>query len=298
MKKMTWLLAMLLAVVMLAGCASLLPHTRRDVPSTPTRGETNATGPFNIHVRGGNGFDFGFILRNSSDEIFFYSDAYRLYVYADSWQLHHEHEGSGAEYYLRPGAVRQIFVPWDGRSGNRQIEPGNYRLVMETLEIEFEQLHWSDEAGLMVQGAAQRQSWIDFIMAGEPAPDAVVSGVAATPAGMSFKLRNDSADGFFYGYAFDIARYDDGQWVAVSYIIDNAAWFALGFTLLSGETQDYEIDWAWLFGELAPGRYMFIRDLSLTTESFVETVNDGEQWSDIHHRYPTEVYLMIEFEIA
>ncbi|MCL2445444.1 MAG: hypothetical protein FWD06_01575 [Oscillospiraceae bacterium] len=298
MKKIARLLAMILALVMLVGCASLLPHTRViEAPASPTRGETNATGPFAIHAGGGNGFDFSFTLRNDSDEIFFYSDAYRLYVYADTWLLHHEHTGIGAEYYLRPGLARNIFVPWHGRGGGQQIEPGNYRLVFETIEIEFEQLHWSDEAGLTVQWAAQRQDRIDFITSGQPASGAAVSNISAMSTGMEFTLRNDSPTGFFYGYGYDMARYEDGRWVAVP-IVGEPVWRSLGFTLQVGETRDYTENWTHLFGELPAGRYMFIREMSLTDESFVETRNDGmEQWSDIHHRYPTQVYLMIEFEL-
>lgn len=297
MKKMAWLLAMLLTLALLAGCASLLPHTNE--PATmPTRGEINATGPFDVHVQHHNGFGLGFLLRNNSEEIFFYSDAYRLYVYADTWLLLHEHAGSGAEYYLRPGAVRDIHVQWGGRGGGGQIEPGRYRLVMETLEVEFEQLLWSDEENLAVQQAAQRQARIDFIMAGQPAPGAVVTNVAATPTGMTFTLHNESTAGFFYGLLFDIARYEDGRWVAVPFVIEDVAWNLPGFELSPGETRDYQERWGWLFGELAPGRYMFMRELSLTDESFVQSDGDNEIWSNIHSRYPTQVHLMIEFELA
>jgi len=297
MKKMTWLLALLLALVLLVGCATTQPPNETTSPTlpSPTRGETNATGPFDILVRGGNGFDFSFILRNNSDETFFYSDAYRLYVYADSWQFHHQHTGSGAEYYLRPGAVRNISVPWGGRGVSMQIEPGNYRLVMESIEIEFEQLHWVDGEGSRVD--TSDQDWLGFVLAGQPASGAQVSNVAATPVGMTFTLENRSDSGFFYGVSYTLARYENGQWLTLPFIIDDAIWISIGFTLPSGETQDYEIEWAWLYGELAPGRYMFIRDMSLTVKPFVYEVDGVERWSNIHHRYPTVVYLMVEFEL-
>jgi|GEM_PF-2011121 len=306
MKKLIGLLAMILALTVLVGCTwGRTTPMDIDVPGrtlgeprlpSPTRGDTNATGPFDVLVQHRNGFGLGFVLRNNSDEIFFYSDAYRLYVYADTWLLHHENAGSGAEYYLRPGAMRDIHVQWSRGFGG-QIEPGRYRLVMETLDIEFEQLHWSDEENLAAQGAVWRQARIDFVAAGEPAPGAVVSDVVATPAGMTFTLRNESSAGFFYGYAFDVARYEDGGWMPVPFIIDNAGWILLGFLLDAGESRDYAIDWAWMFGELAPGRYMFVRDLSLTSEPFVQSDGEHESWSDIHIRYPTQVHLVIEFEV-
>jgi len=298
MKKITWLLALLLALAMLMGCGFGLTeqpgHTRLlgERPS-PTRGETNATGPFDILLRGGNGFDMSFTLRNNSDEIFFYSDAYRLYVYADTWVLHHEHAGTGAEYYLRPGAVREIFVQWSGRASGRQIEPSRYRFVMETIEIVFTQLPWVDGEGSLIDTGDQ--DWLGFVMAGQPASGVEASNIVATSTGMTFTLENRSTSGIFYGLPFTVVRYEDGNWAAIP--SEPAVWILPGFELHPGESRDYIIEWAWLYGELPAGRYMFIRDASLTSEPFVEEINGLELWSDIHSRYPTTVYLMIEFEL-
>lgn len=49
-------------------------------------------------------------------------------------------------------------------------------------------------------------------------------------------------------------------WTEVPYIIDNFGWNELAWVIPDGETVEWEIDWMWLYGQLAPGQYRLVKE--------------------------------------
>ena len=90
----------------------------------------------------------------------------------------------------------------------------------------------------------------------------LVSDVEVSRTGIAFSLENTTDLDFKYGEPWDLAFYLNGRWMPVPYLtgVCGGIWASIGFTLQSGGIQQYRQDWSWRFGELPPGRYMFIRD--------------------------------------
>ena len=79
-----------------------------------------------------------------------------------------------------------------------------------------------------------------------------------------------------------MACYSDGRWTPVTHLpgAGSGAWTSIGYSLRSGGIKQIRVEWSWYFGELPPGRYMYIRGGSL-----------GE-WSK------DTVYALVEFYIT
>jgi len=117
----------------------------------------------------------------------------------------------------------------------------------------------------------------------------LVGDVITSRTGISFSLENRTDFEFFYGSPWDLAYYENGSWRPVPHLPGSGGgmWTSEGMSLQGGGLQRYRQNWDWHFGELPPGRYMFIRDGSLG-----EWTNDG--WSSEQER----VYALVEFTIT
>jgi len=89
-----------------------------------------------------------------------------------------------------------------------------------------------------------------------------IGEVEVSRTGIAFGMQNLTDMEFNYGSPWDLAYYTNGNWAPVPHPqgTGNMAWTAEGFTLQGGGIQQYHQAWEWLFGQLPPGRYMFIRD--------------------------------------
>ena len=117
-----------------------------------------------------------------------------------------------------------------------------------------------------------------------PCDQIVLSGEAeVSRTRISFSLENRSDYMFTYGAAWDLAYYSNGSWLPVTHLpgAGDFVWTMQAYILQSGEIREYGFDWSWRFGELEPGRYMFIRNGWL-----------GD-WSP----YGNNVYAAVEFHI-
>lgn len=95
--------------------------------------------------------------------------------------------------------------------------------------------------------------------------------------GLRFSLKNISSSGatlvlkqydpdlstgeLLYGEDVVIELQKNGKWesvpvIAEDYVIDTAA-----YTIAAGDTEEREISWEWLYGELAPGEYRIRKDV-------------------------------------
>ncbi|MCL2299059.1 MAG: hypothetical protein FWC27_02790 [Firmicutes bacterium] len=266
----------------MAGCAGDSPNSTVEFD-----------GSYDTQVVHNNGFGLSFLLRNTSQGTYHYDDSYRLERYADGqWLPEHARESTGAAFTLPPGVVRQISPQW-----GLVISPGRYKFLMSgDVAVEFDELAWDGDIAPVYD---YRQGMLDFMTAGKTSENIVLSGEPeASPTGISFSLKNQSRADYGYGNPYELARYEDGRWLAVPYTSENIAWTLPMFTLRAGKRDSFAIEWAWAFGALPPGRYLFLREFNPLEEYFVQSDGEFEKWDNLHNRYPTAEYLMIEFTIV
>lgn len=129
-----------------------------------------------------------------------------------------------------------------------------------------------------------RQEYINFAIQLPADRIVLVGDVEVSLTGIAFSLENRTDLGFNYGEPWELAYYADGHWMPVPYLpeVSDKIWVCIGFSLQSGGIQQYRQDWDWLFGELLPGRYMFIRD----------------GWLGDWHPIQDRIYVRFEFHIT
>jgi len=77
-----------------------------------------------------------------------------------------------------------------------------------------------------------------------------------------FSLENRTDMVFYYGAHWDMAYYSDERWIPVQHLpgMGGGAWNDILYSIQSGSTEQFEASWEWRFGELPPGRYVYIID--------------------------------------
>jgi len=112
----------------------------------------------------------------------------------------------------------------------------------------------------------------------------LVGDVEVSRTGIAFSLENRADTDFSYGEPWDLACFLGGSWMPVPYLpgAGSQVWPDLLYSLQSGGIKQYRQEWVRRFGELSPGRYMFIRDGWL---------GEWQQNQDI-------VYALVEFYIT
>jgi len=90
----------------------------------------------------------------------------------------------------------------------------------------------------------------------------VVGEVEVDSTSIVFTFENREDLVFFYGAQWDMAYYSDGNWAPVQHLpgAGGGVWIDLLYSMQGGETKLFEEDWEWRFGQLPPGRYMYIRN--------------------------------------
>ena len=101
--------------------------------------------------------------------------------------------------------------------------------------------------------AATQSSGDKIVLAGD---------VEVSRTGIMFSLENLSGLDFCYGAQWDMAYYEQGRWIPVPHMpgAGNQFWPDIGYGLQSGGVEFFRQEWDWYFGELPPGRYMYIRE--------------------------------------
>ena len=88
-----------------------------------------------------------------------------------------------------------------------------------------------------------------------------VGEVLVSRTGITFSLQNRTGSMFYYGTPWDMAYYDNGHWRPVTFLPGVGNYWTMPLYMLQGGgIKQYRQEWDWRFGQLAPGRYMFIRD--------------------------------------
>ena len=120
---------------------------------------------------------------------------------------------------------------------------------------------------------------------GQPSDKIVLVGdVDVSRTGIAFFLENRTSEEFSYGAPWDLAYFYGGRWHPVPHLpgAGSGIWTMEGYFLQAGGIQQYRINFEWHFGELAPGRYMFIRD----------------GWQGQWHQDMPGVFALVEFEVT
>jgi len=101
---------------------------------------------------------------------------------------------------------------------------------------------------------------------------------------IGFTLENTTPYTFSYGSPWDLARFENGTWLPMTHLPGRGgnSWTSEGRSLQGGGIQHYRQPFDWFFGELPPGRYMFIRD----------------GWLGGWNPDQPRVYALVEFEIT
>ena len=104
----------------------------------------------------------------------------------------------------------------------------------------------------------------------------------ASSTGMTVVLENKTDKHISYGDPYTLEKNMDGKWFEVADILDgNYGFNDIGYELTPSRTDEWEVDWQWLYGKLDKGKYRLVK-----------YVLDFRQAGD-YDRY----YLTVEFEI-
>ena len=79
-----------------------------------------------------------------------------------------------------------------------------------------------------------------------------------TPTGATIIITDTTDKNNSYGEAYRIDKKEDGKWMEVSRIIDNAFFNDIAYLLDDNNQIVREVDWEWIYGRLKPGRYRFV----------------------------------------
>jgi len=108
----------------------------------------------------------------------------------------------------------------------------------------------------------QRETAIASAMQSDDDRITHVETAAISSTSIKFSLENRTDLDFFYGAQWDMAYNVDGRWMPVQHLPGQGGgvWNSLLYSLQSGDSEQFEVDWEWRFGELPPGRYVYIFD--------------------------------------
>ena len=136
--------------------------------------------------------------------------------------------------------------------------------VDNSAETEF--LEADSTEHVETEPASRPRSWRTLGIPGfvDPSEYIVLTGEIETyETGIRFSLTNLSKFDFIYGESWELAHFVNESWRPVDFRPDFSPTLRpiidIGYSLYSGETKDYQMEWGWIFGELPPGEYMFIR---------------------------------------
>jgi len=106
----------------------------------------------------------------------------------------------------------------------------------------------------------QREANIAAAMQSDDDRIAHVGTAAVSSTSILFSLENRTDLDFYYGAQWDMAYNVDGRWAPVQHLPGQGGgvWPSILNGLQSGDSEQFEVEWAWRFGELPPGRYAYI----------------------------------------
>jgi hypothetical protein len=93
----------------------------------------------------------------------------------------------------------------------------------------------------------------------------VMSIQNVTPSGLSFAFENTAKKEYTYGESYKLYILKNDSWTPVEPVIENGAFIAIGYRLAPNTKTDMiDVNWKWLYGEIADGQYKFQKDILFT----------------------------------
>ena len=153
---------------------------------------------------------------------------------------------------IQPGRVYEICLTWNEEKAE---ENGFYGVVTYTFittgEVEGEQSTDLDneEKTLEEITGEEYTEQIDELTGVKM----IVSAVTAE--GATVTCTNSTDKEIVFGDDYELQVQKDGKWYQVKYMIDNAAFNAIGYSLLQDMSFDWDVNWTYFHGSLPPGHY-------------------------------------------
>lgn len=86
--------------------------------------------------------------------------------------------------------------------------------------------------------------------------------------GLTFIFNNETSNEYIYGKDFKLSILKENEWTSIPYIIDNAVFESIGYTLTKHSvSKKIDVNWLWLYGELSDGIYKFEKNILLSKVS-------------------------------
>lgn len=86
---------------------------------------------------------------------------------------------------------------------------------------------------------------------------------SVSPKGLTLRFGNKIQPEIMYGESFILEKKIDGMWYELPVVIDGEYGFKdIGYEITFEGGPDWEVDWEWLYGELQPGEYRIIKEVS------------------------------------
>ena len=80
--------------------------------------------------------------------------------------------------------------------------------------------------------------------------------------GLTVVFENNSDNRGIYGEFFSLEEKINNKWYQVPVTIDGYYGFnEIGYNLISGENEEFKVDWEWLYGSLNTGEYRIVKDI-------------------------------------
>lgn len=76
-----------------------------------------------------------------------------------------------------------------------------------------------------------------------------------TPKGIHLIFTNHTDEEYIFGADYELQAWQDGKWRKVDYIIDNAAFNAIGYSLPGNSQAGWDVKWTYFHGVLPDGQY-------------------------------------------
>ena len=97
-------------------------------------------------------------------------------------------------------------------------------------------------------------------MSFEPLPFMTI--LSTSPSGLTFTITNPTENEYIYGESYSLLVFSANRWDSVEPITESWGFNSIGYTLEPNATSDEaEINWQWLFGDLPPGDYMLQKSI-------------------------------------
>ncbi len=94
-----------------------------------------------------------------------------------------------------------------------------------------------------------------------------INETTISPKGLTVIFENNSDKDFTYGDFFVLEAKIDGKWYEVADLLGGEYGFNdIGYELPPHTSNEWEVDWEWLYGNLDQGTYRIIKDILDTRE--------------------------------